>query len=258
MARKVAVMNQKGGVAKTTTAVNLAVCLAAQGRRVLLVDCDPQGNASQFLGLTHTFDDASLYGSAELILGRREFAPVRGVLLPSLDVVPATDELTYVEHELLMDPLAGQVQALASAVRAVEADYDFVIADCPPTLGMLALNAIVACPDVLVPVRLSGASVAGALRLRANTIDRIRQRAAPTARLLGVLGTFYSESARSPAEVLARMREAFGNVVFDTVIHQSQAVDDSSSLGRPIVLRDASSRGAKEYVALTQEVLNRG
>lgn len=257
MARKIAVMNQKGGVAKTTTAVNLAAMLASGGHRVLLVDCDPQGNASQFLGLTHTLD-AQLYGSAELILGRGEFAPIRNVLLASLDVVPATDELTYVEHELLMDPLAGQVQALASAVRAIESNYDFVIADCPPTLGMLALNAIVACPDVLVPVRLSGASVAGALRLRANTIDRIRQRAAPAARLLGVLGTFYSESANAPAEVLARMREAFGNTVFETVIHQSQAVDDSSSFGKPIVLRDRSSRGAKEYASLTQEVLNRG
>lgn len=254
--RKVAVVNQKGGVGKTTTVVNLAAALAQRDLRVLVLDCDPQSNATQFLGLTSL--PPSVFGSARMLLGRgSSFEPTR-TSLPGVDVVPATEDLAYVETELLTDPLAGGVLALSNALRDVEDQYDFILADCPPTVGLLALNAMVACPEVLIPARLSGASIAGALFLRERTIDRLRLRAAPAVRILGVLGTFYSETARSPRQVLGHLKSAFGDLVFSTVIHSAQSIDDSAALGLPIVAARPNSRGAAQYHSLTEEVICRG
>lgn len=266
VARKISVVNQKGGVGKTTTVVNLAAALAQRGKRVLVVDCDPQGNTSQFLGLVDTLEAEGLYGSAHLILGKsasgsgagpEAFAPQRNVL-PRIDVLPATEELAFVETELITDPMTGGPLALKNGLCAIEAQYDFILADCPPTVGLLALNAMVACPEVLIPVRLSGTSVKGATVLRDRTIQRLRTRVSPATRILGVLGTFYSESATTPRAVLGKLREIFGNLVFDTFVHQAQAVDDSSSRGLPIVLAQPKSRGAQQFNSLTEEVLNRG
>ncbi len=258
MAVKISIVTQKGGVGKTTTAVNLASNLAGRGKRVLLIDYDPQGNASQFLGLAPLIEDASTRGSAEFTLGTAEVQPIH--VLPELpgrlDVLPATEELSFVEQQLLGDVLAG-TRRLASALGRIENHYEYIIADCAPTIGILAVNAIAACPNVLIPVKLSVASVPGAMRLNTHLVS-LRQTVEPGIRILGVLGTFLNESARGPREVLNALRDIFGAaLVFDTAIHAAQAVDDAAATGRPIVIAKPDARGAVEYDKLTDEVFAR-
>jgi chromosome partitioning protein len=242
--KRLAICNQKGGVGKTTTAVNLAVLLAQRGNRVLLVDYDPQGNASQFLGLVDELDDEALYTSATLTRGDRPFAPKRDQVVPGLDLVPATDSLASLEFELLQDTSRG-AHRLGAALSAVAQDYAFIVVDSPPTLGMLSINALVACSNVLVPVKLSPASVPGAVRLH-QTLEALRS-TNPYLKVTGVVGTFLAESAKAPREVLAQLRDLFGaRAVCETAIHQAQGVDDASGKGRPVVLSSPRSRGAQE------------
>lgn len=284
MARRISVVNQKGGVGKTTTAVNLAVALAQRGQRVLLIDYDPQGNASQFLGFADQIERAAidpsstLYGSAEFVLSQvsragtqlpaalgrladpglatRPFEPCRDVLLPGLDLLPATEVLSELEAILLADTISGS-RYLHFAVNRIEASYDFVIADCPPFLGMHAISAQIACPEILIPVKLAPASVPGALRLRGH-LAALRERTEPRIRILGVLGTFYNDVAKKPREVLDSLKKIFEHLVFNTTIHSSQAVENSAESGRPIISLDPKSRGAQQYHALLDEILARG
>jgi chromosome partitioning protein len=258
MARRIAVLNQKGGVAKTTTAVNLAACLAARGKRVLLVDVDPQGNAGHFLGLIERMQEGELYISYDFLLcPERPFAPQRDVVVSGLDVVPSNVRLAAAELPLLRDTVTG-IQKLAVAVRRIEGEYDFVLADCPPTLGMLALNAIVACPEVLVPVRLAAATLPGLADL-AQILEVVKD-TEPAVHLMGVLGTYFAEGANGPKEALEliKQQEQFAGAVFDTVIHRAQLVEDACGKGVPVVLAAPKSRAALQYQALADEVLARG
>ncbi len=256
MARRLSVMNHKGGVGKTTAAVNLAVSLASRGFRTLLIDYDPQANASQFLGLARKVEEPELYGSGEFTLGRGSFRPQQGHLHAQLDVLPATDALFDAEKELVLD-YERNLRRLQRAVAEVEAAYDYIIADCQPTLGFLPSSAAIACPEVLVPVRLAPASLPGALKMRTHVEDlRIAKEA--SVRLFGVLGTYYSEVARTPKDILAALKAIFGALVFETVIHQSQPVENAAGRGSPILLLDPKSRASAEYKQLTQEVIARG
>jgi chromosome partitioning protein len=256
MARRISVVNQKGGVAKTTTAINLAACLAGRGKRVLVVDVDPQGNAGHFLGLVERMQDPELYISYDFVMSpERSFAPQRDVTVPALDVIPSNVRLAAAELPLLRDTVTG-IQRLASAVRRVESDYDFIIADCPPTLGMLALNAIVACPEVLVPVKLAAATLPGLSDLK-NILAVVRD-AEPTVRLMGVLGTYLAEGANGPKDALDLIREQFDGAVFDTVIHRAQGVEDACGAGIPVSVASPGSRAAAEYQQLAEEVVSRG
>lgn len=253
--KRLAICNQKGGVGKTTTAVNLACTFAQRGKRVLLVDFDPQGNASHFLGLIEALDDPALYTSAELALGTKAFAPQKDCVLPGLDLVPATDSLAALEFELLRDSKQG-AHRLGLALNAVSGAYDYVLVDCPPTLGMLAINALVAAGNVLIPVKLSPASVPGAVRLH-QTLEALKD-TNPYLKVVGVVGTFLNETAKAPKEVLSQLRALFGaRAVLETAIHQAQGVDDAAGKGRPVVLVSPRSRGALEYTALAEEVFAR-
>lgn len=255
MHTRLAICNQKGGVAKTTTAVNLAVILAQRGKRVLLVDYDPQGNASQFLGLLEELDDENLYTAANLTLGNKPFAPVRDCVVKGLDLVPATDTLASLEFDLLQDSRQG-AHRLGLALNAVAQDYDYVLVDSPPTLGMLAINALVGCSNVLIPVKLSPASVPGAVRLH-QTLEALRG-TNPYLKVVGVVGTFLAEAAKAPREVLAQLKQLFGErVVLETAIHAAQGVDDAAGKGKPVVLSAPRSRGAQEYNSLADEVTAR-
>ena len=253
MARRISVVNQKGGVGKTTTAVNLGVALAMRGCRVLLVDYDPQANASNFLGFVSRLDGARLYTSAELTLGLGSFQPITDVLVRGLDLVPATHLLASVESRLV----PGRSQPLKRALDRVAHRYDFILADCAPTLGMLAVNAMIACPDVLIPVRLEPASIPGALRTQA-TIEALRRTANPALRLLGALGTFHKETGVMARQVFEHVARIFGPLMFETRIHQSDSVGRTAGKSVPILLDAPKRREAVEYLQFTQEVISRG
>lgn len=257
MAKRIAVLNHKGGVGKSTTTVNLAVALALSGKRVLVIDYDPQANASQFLGLARAIEDPTLYGAAELTLGIGAFSPQRDVLVPGLDLLPATDALFDVDKEL-SKAYDQNLRRLADALAQFEREYEFVLADCQPTLGFLPSSAVVACPLVLVPVKLAPASVLGAAKVRAHVEEDLRLRKQGEARIFGVLGTFDSEVALMPKQVLAGLRAIFGELVFSVSIHQQQAVENAAGRGAPVVLLNPSGRAAKEYQQLKQEVIERG
>lgn len=251
--RRIAVLNQKGGVGKSTTTVNLAVALASRGLRVLVVDFDAQQNASQFLGLAAE----APWGAAEFLLDDSSgFHPVRDQLVPGLDVITASARLALAERQLLGDLIAGP-KRLKKALDRSAGGYDFVLTDCGPTLGLMALNAVVACPEVLVPVELAHASLAGAMTLRKYLAD-VAMDLEPATRILGVLGTFMDEREATPKTVHAALAAIFGPLLFEAVIHSSSALRDAAGQGRPLVLLDPKSRGSLEYQSLTSEVLTRG
>jgi chromosome partitioning protein len=257
MARRISVVNQKGGVGKTTTAINISAALAKRGKRVLLIDCDPQRNASQFLGLGRVADEEGTWGTFDFVLGRGAFAPQRNVVVGGLDVVPATRRMVDLELELMRQVLTGPGRKLARNVAAVESRYDFVLADCGPTIGLGTVNAMAACPEILIPVETLPGSLPGVVDLR-QLMEGLKADVEPSIRLLGVVGTFFEESGRLPRSVLADLRSSFGPQMFDTLIHKAQQIAAAAGEGRPIVVLDPESRGAREYETLTSEVVNRG
>jgi len=254
--RKLSVVNQKGGVGKTTTALNLAAAAALRGLRVLVLDYDPQGNASQFLGFVERLDDPSLYTSADFTLGRGRFSP-QTTAIPGLELLPANAVLAGIERTLLQNVFAGS-RRLATAVRSVEHRYDCIVADCAPALGMLAINAMAACPDVIVPVKLAPASVMGALGLQEH-IAALREHVNPSIRILGILGTFHKETGSMTRAVLVKLRAIFGDeLLFRTLIHASDRVERAAGMGAPIFSIEPHRREAIEYDLLAEEVLARG
>lgn len=256
MARKISIVNNKGGVGKTTTAVNLAASLAQMGKRVLLVDFDPQGSASHFLDLVQEVEeDVGLYTAADLLKGK-PFTPKRNQVLKGLDLLPATARLSFLEGEMLGGDLRTQALRLSEALKPVESDYDYIIADSLPHLGILAVNAMAACPEVIVPVKLDKASLPGTLRM-SDYIASLSQTVSPEIRLLGVLATFFAESANKPREVLDDLRGIFNDKLFQVIVHQGRAAADAAGVGRPIVLLKPADRVAQEYAAFAQEVVSR-
>jgi len=254
--QRISVVNHKGGVGKTTTAINLAAGLGARGHRVLLIDWDPQGNATQFLGRSDLVEAEQVYGSANFARGEEGFDPQREIVA-GVDLLPATEDLAFLEEQTIRDAVTGAVLQLAKAVDRVAGDYEYIIADCGPTIGMLALSAMIACPQVVMPIELAYGSIPGAFRLSKN-IQRLHERVDPHIHVMGVLGTKHSESARSPQEILHKLRELFGELVFETTIHAAQAVRDSAGKGKPIILLDPRHRAAIQYDKLTDEVIHRG
>jgi len=252
-ARVIALCNQKGGVGKTTSTINLGAALAEVGRRVLLVDFDPQGALSVGLGVQPHQLDRTAYN---LLMERG--VTVDDVVLKTgvagMDLLPSNIDLSAAEVQLVGE--VAREQTLARALRPVLADYDFVLIDCQPSLGLLTVNALTAAHGVIVPLECEFFSLRG-VALLIDTIDKVRERLNPDLNVDGILATMYDGRTLHGREVFARVVEAFGETVFDTVITRTVRFPETTVAGEPITTWASSSSGAKAYRSLAREVLAR-
>ncbi len=250
--RIIAIANQKGGVGKTTTAVNLGASLAETGHRVLVIDVDPQGNASTGLGIDPTRRSRSTYQVLAAQVPLTEAMVETEV--PGLWAVPSTIDLAGAEIELVSQ--FARETRLARALEAVRGAFDFVLLDCPPSLGLLTVNALTAADELLVPIQCEYYALEGLGQLLEN-IRLVQQSVNPRLALTGIVLTMFDPRTRLADQVVAEVREYFGPAVYETVIPRSVRLAEAPGFGRPITLYDPSSPGAASYRSLAREVLDR-
>ena len=252
MTRVLAVTNQKGGVGKTTTSVNLAAGLAQAGKRVLLVDLDPQGNATMGSGIDKRTLAASVY---QMLLG---FATAQSVRQRSeaggYDIIPANRELAGAEVEMV--DLEHRESRLKSALEPIAAQYDFVLLDCPPSLNMLTVNGLVAADAVMIPMQCEYYALEGLSDL-VNTIKKVRAHLNPKIEIEGLLRTMYDPRNTLAQQVSAQLQEHFGAKVYETVIPRNVRLAEAPSFGAPAISFDRECKGSQAYIALASEILNR-
>jgi chromosome partitioning protein len=251
MGKSIVIANQKGGVGKTTTAVNLAAIIANWGNRVLLVDSDPQGNATSGIGVQRGSFRRSLYHT--LVLDQPLSSIVLHTSIPSLDVVPSNKDLAGAEIELV--DVEQREFRLKQALDTVEGDYDYIIIDCPPSLGLLTLNALTAAKSLLVPIQCEYYALEGVTELF-DTLARIRRLHNPGLMIEGLLLTMYDERTNLSAAVAADLRDFYGLQVFQVVIPRNVRLAEAPSHGKPIISYDAHSKGAEAYSQLAREIID--
>ncbi|MGI6036623.1 MAG: ParA family protein [Limnochordia bacterium] len=252
MGKVLAVVNQKGGVGKSTTAVNLGAYLAHKGAKVLLIDGDPQGNASSGLGIDKGELEGCLY--SVLIEGQPLRNIIRTTAVENLEVAPATIELAGAEVELVS--VISREFRLRRALEAVKSDYEFIFIDAPPSLGLLTINGLTAADGVLVPIQCEYYALEGLSQLM-RTIDLVREHLNPELIIEGVLMTMYDARTNLSQQVVEEVRSVFGDVVYQTVIPRNVRLSEAPSFGLPILNYDPKSKGAQAYEQLAEEVMAR-
>jgi chromosome partitioning protein len=246
----ISIANQKGGVGKTTTAINVSSLIAAAEKRTLLIDIDPQANSSSGLGVNN--HSPSVY---ETLIGSINMnETIISTFMPFMDILPSNINLVGAEIEMVDIP--GRESLLKNAIKEIESKYDFIIIDSPPSLGLLTLNALTASDSVLIPVQCEYFALEGLGQLL-NTINIVKQHYNKELSIEGVLLTMYDSRLRLSQQVADEVRKYFGNKVFKTVIYRNVRISEAPSFGKPIILYDAVSKGSKNYMALAAELLER-
>jgi chromosome partitioning protein len=251
MSRVIAIANQKGGVGKTTTAINLGASLAVAEQKTLVVDIDPQGNATSGLGLQRREERATVYDM--LVEGRpAKDAIVEGVHFEHLDLIPSTRDLVGAEIELV--GAGDRESVLRNALAPVRDAYDFILVDCPPSLGLLTLNTLTAADSVLIPIQCEFYALEGLSQLL-NTVRLVQKGLNPSLEIEGVLLTMYDRRLNLSKQVAEEAHEYFGSKVYETTIPRNVRLAEAPSFGQPIVHYDVLSAGAQSYLALAKEVI---
>ena len=252
LAKIISVANQKGGVGKTTTTVNLAACLAKQGQRVLIVDIDPQGNATSGLGVDKHQERASIY---EVLVGEADSPDaVIHTQVQNLDLLPSSIALAGAEVEMVS--MMAREYVLQRALSSLSDRFDFILMDCPPSLGLLTVNALAASDCVLVPIQCEFYALEGLTQLM-NSVHLVRKHLNPHLELLGVVLTMFDTRTNLSSQVSEEVRRFFAEKVFETVIPRNIRLAEAPSYGQPILQYDARCPGAEAYLALSDEVLAR-
>ncbi len=253
MPRIIAIANQKGGVGKTTTAVNLSACLAAAEKKTLLVDLDPQSNATSSFGVSVGAGDPCIY---EVLLEEHPLSDItRETEIPYLNVAPSHMRLTGAEVELVN--LGAREHRLRVALESAGENYEFLLIDCPPSLGLLTLNALTAAGSVLIPIQCEYYALEGLGKLL-NTLRLVRRRLNPPLLIEGVLLTMFDRRLNLARQVVDEARAHFGERVYKTIIGRNVKLGEAPSFGKPIILYDIMSPGAQNYMSLAGEVINHG
>lgn len=251
-ARSIAIVNQKGGVGKTTTTINLAAALTLRGKTVLLIDLDPQGNASTGLGIGKSARDITLYDI--LVDGVEVNEAILNTGVPGLSLIASHIDLSAAELEIGEE--TGRTGRLKKALDTVRSDYDYILIDCPPALGLLTVNALAAANSVLVPLQCEFFALEGLSQLL-KTIEMAKSSINPNLSVEGVMLTMYDIRNRLSAQVAEDVRHHLGRAVFKTLIPRNVRVAEAPSFGKPVMMYDSRSAGAVAYMALADELLNR-